>query len=1208
MSDSAARSFIGREQQSDLANRAEAPAFTSPPSLPVYTYDQIANQLVNGYWGGDAHHFDISSGAITVNLTALNAVGQLLAREALSYWSDIIGVHFVEVSSGGQITFDDADDGSNPHTSDVYSGGITTSASVNVPRSWLVSYGSTLDSYGFQSYVHEIGHALGLGHPGEYNTTANYPVDASYLNDSWATSVMSYFNQTENTYFAEQGFTYNIVVTPMAGDIAGMQLLYGLSTTTRTGNTVYGFNSNANRSIYDATQFPTVAYTIFDSGGTDTLDYSLTGFNQTIDLNPETFSSVLGSVGNVSIGRGVVIENAIGGAGSDTILGNDVANYLRGGAGDDVIEGHGGNDRLDGGTGADVMRGGAGNDTFYVDSTTDQVVEAAAEGTDTVITSATFTLGVNVERLTLTGSASITGRGNGLNNIIIGNSGANVIDGRAGTDSMSGGDGNDTYTVDNAGDSITETSTGGIDTVRSSISYTLGSNLENLVLTGLAANGTGNGLANHIYGNAAGNVLNGGTGADVMSGGDGNDTYYVDTGTDRVIETSATGGNDTVRSSASFVLGANIENLVLTGAAFRATGNDLPNYLYGTVGANILDGRGGADTMRGGGGNDTYYVDDAGDVVIEGSDAGYDTVQSSVTFVLSSNLEALVLTGSAAINATGNALDNRIIGNSGANIIDGGGGADVMNGGRGADTYIVDNAGDRVIDSNPGDGDSVLSSISYILPAYFALLRLTGTAFRATGNSVVNQLYGNAADNILDGRAGADTMFGGAGNDTYYVDNVGDVVGESANEGNDRVMSTVTFTLIDNIETLILTGTAAINGTGNGLANTLVGNDAPNVLDGGAGADRMQGNGGDDAYYVDNAGDRVIESTAGGYDTVNSAISFVLPAQVESLVLTADNMIDGTGNSLDNLLIGNGAHNILDGGAGADRMEGGRGADYYYVDNAGDVVVEDVNYGEFGAGDTIFTTVSYALPDNVERIQLLGTESINATGNSLDNIMTGNDGDNVLNGGAGADTMNGGAGNDTYFVDNTGDRVGDAAGIDTLMTTLGGNLPDSLENVVLLGTANLDAYGNAAANVMTGNAGANLLYGGAGNDTIDAGAGNDWLDGSVGNDTLTGGSGADTFRIYADLIPANVDTITDFSTQDTMLVSPMLVGLPEGGLPDSAFYIGSAAHDGSDRIVYDSATGNLYFDADGTGSIAPVLMAHLPTGLALTSADFLIGT
>ena len=295
-------------------------------------------------------------------------------------------------------------------------------------------------------------------------------------------------------------------------------------------------------------------------------------------------------------------------------------------------------------------------------------------------------------------------------------------------------------------------------------------------------------------------------------------------------------------------------------------------------------------------------------------------------------------------------------------------------------------------------------------------------------------------------------MIGGAGNDTYTVDNAGDITTELANEGTDLVNSSITWTLAANVENLTLTGTTAINGTGNTLDNGLTGNSAANVLTGGAGndtlngavgADTLVGGAGNDTYTVDNVGDVTTELAAEGTDLVSSSITWTLAANVENLTLTGTAVINGTGNTLDNVITGNSSVNTLTGGAGndtlngaagADTLVGGAGNDSYTVDNVGEIVTELANEGT----DAVQSSVTFTLAANVENLTLTGTSAVNATGNTLNNVLTGNAAANVLNGGAGNDTLTdsaganvyvGGAGNDTLNVTSTSvDRIALARG------------------------------------------------------------------------------------------------------------------------------------------------------------------------------------
>lgn len=318
----------------------------------------------------------------------------------------------------------------------------------------------------------------------------------------------------------------------------------------------------------------------------------------------------------------------------DVIVGNEEDNAIDGLSGNDYIEGKGGNDTIIGGLGKDIMKGGSGDDVYYVDNLGDKVIENINEGNDTIKTSVSYELPENVETLELIGAGAINGRGNSLDNTIIGNDNNNILDGNSGINTLKGGKGNDTYIINetNANDIIIENTDEGSDTVQSSITYTLSQdNVENLVLTGgNNINGTGNNLDNYLEGNKQDNTLSGGAGNDTLYGnggndtligGSGNDTYIIDS-PDAVIVENANEGTDTVMSSIDYILGSNVENLVLNGTeSLSGTGNSLNNVISGNDNGNTFIGGKGNDTLKGGKGADTYIFNlgDGQDIIEENS-------------------------------------------------------------------------------------------------------------------------------------------------------------------------------------------------------------------------------------------------------------------------------------------------------------------------------------------------------------------------------------------------------------------------------------------------------------------------------------------------------------------------------------------------------------------------------------------------------------
>ncbi|RLJ64793.1 DUF4347 domain-containing protein [Sulfurisoma sediminicola] len=596
-------------------------------------------------------------------------------------------------------------------------------------------------------------------------------------------------------------------------------------------------------------------------------------------------------------------------------------------------------------------------------------------------------------------------------------------------------------------------------------------------------------------------------------------------------------------SSVSWTLGTGVEDLVLTGTAdIDGTGNELDNRITGNSGNNILDGKLGWDTLTGGAGNDSYFVDSTHDVVVEAYDEGIDGVTISVDYQLSANVENLtVATGGTLLHGAGNALDNTLDGNNGYELtLDGNGGNDILIGGTGADTL------------DGGDGND-----------------------------------------SLDGRQGDDTLKGGAGDDTYFVGSTGDVIEEFSTGGTDTVRSSaVSYTLSGNVENLILTD-AAIEGLGNGLDNTITGTDGDNGLDGGAGNDTLTGGAGNDIYFVDAAGDIIVEQSGGGTDQVFSRIAtYTLAAHVENLTLYASFAVTHlTGNDLDNVITGGEGINYIDGGAGADTMNGDVGNDFYYVDNIGDVISDPAGY------NTVFSSISLALPNVAVFLTLTGSANLDGTGNLGTNYITGNSGNNVLDGGGGAyDTLKGGAGDDTYIVRRWDDTVIENAneGVDSVIASDSFVLSGDVENLILTGSNNLDGTGNGLGNVITGNAGINHLDGGAGDDVLDGGAGNDFL---------TGGAGVDTFKLST----GSKDWITDFvagAGGDKLDLSGVLAGLSNYTADGNPFASGHVRLAWSEADAYGSW---LQVDNDGGGNGFVTIGLLQNVDFTLLTADNFVG-
>jgi len=409
---------------------------TSAPTEPRTVADEatFAQQLVEGYWhylGEDQRAFDVStSRTVTFDVSWLDEANARLAIEALGLWGDATGLDFVPQVGGAQIVFDTIEQGSG--TEFALSGNTIVSAHVYITPSAVD--GMQAGSGALHRYLHEVGHALGFGHAGNYGDRTGDGQHGNFLNDSWAMSVMSGFDQSHTVDIGEEGLSIIRPASPMFADLAAANLLYPHQSAVRTGDTVYGFGSTSDRTSHNAALCPQAALTILDDGGVDTLDYSGFAFDQRIDLTPGARSNVGGLIGNLAIAEGTVIENAATGAGADHLVGNTGANRLFGGGGADLMEGREGDDRLFGqagddrilgGEGADIVQGQAGRDVLFGEGGSD-----------------TLRGGGNYDELS-GGSGADLLYGNNGNDTLDGDADADRLFGGAGRDVLRGGEGDD---------------------------------------------------------------------------------------------------------------------------------------------------------------------------------------------------------------------------------------------------------------------------------------------------------------------------------------------------------------------------------------------------------------------------------------------------------------------------------------------------------------------------------------------------------------------------------------------------------------------------------------------------------------------------------------------------------------------------------------------------------------------------------------------
>ncbi len=1372
-------------------------------TIPEGSYDEIAEFLTDGFqeeWqkGSRFAHDLEPGGMLSVNITALTEEGQQVVRWALESWTNVTGITFRFVEDDtARIIFDDEGE-SSLGISRFINGDIVSL--VNVPSGWLFAYGTGVVSNAFVTYIHEIGHALGLGHAGPYDLLSVYGRDNVFLKDSYQATVMSYFSQGENTYI---NASFAKFVTPMIADIIAIQDLYGAPDTINTGDTIYGYQSNVDGYLgeyfrlwtgeanpfsdiqapsdsgtptvkpaltdldgdgdpdlvvgndtgllyyyenigtpanpdftertgvnnplegisvlsYSAPTFTdldgdgdhdliigydygaiayfentgtvavphftqrtdtanpfngitisawstltladldgdgdldlavgteggdipyyentgtatnpdfvlrsgassplnnisggfhntpafidtdndrdfdlvvgssngdilyhentgtttepvfvqragfenpfhaTVAgywiglefadlnadshpdlivgnqdgiihyfesvgtpenpefspqsltipttFTIYDNGGSDTLDLRTDTQEQRIYLRPEGISDVYGLIGNMSIARDTWIENLVAGSGDDVIVGNAIANDLNGRDGNDQIWGSGGDDILEGGAGADRLDGDAGMDWAAYRDSDAAVTINLAEG---------IVQGGHAEGDILTEIENILGSAH--DDVLVGDDAANRLEGGAGADRLDGGAGLDWASYQGSNEGVTVDLAAGT-AAGGDAQGDMIENIENLSGSGFADVLWGDGNTNRLDGGGGDDRLWGAGGEDILAGGDGDDWLLGSSGVDQLdggagldglsYELSATGV--TVNLGEGTLTGGYAQGDVFTGIE-HVMGSEYRDVLMGDAGANELYGLGGDDELRGSGGDDrlaggagadrldggigldwaVYLTSDAGvtvnlaDSTVAGGHAQGDTL-TSIENIAGSDYRD-VLTGDNGPNELhGVGGNDELRGGADNDALEGGPGADRLDGGGGVDwvVYLRSDTGvtvdlyNNTVAGGHAEGD-VISGIENIAGSALPDV-LTGddSANELAGNGGADELRGNGGDDVLAGGAGADRLDGGAGADTlsYRLSVAGVRVDLAAGTAAGGYAEGDTFTGMENV-----TGSAYRDSlTGDAGANRLEGAGGDDVLHGGAGADYLLGNTGADELRG-NEGNDELQGGAGHDQLFGEAGVDVLYGDGGDDELHGgadrDKLFGGAGaDSLhgddgDDALHGGDGDDWLYGNAGADRLDGGRGIDWasYLGSSAG--VRINLATGTVGGGDAegdVLTAIENLAGSGYDDV--LRGDGVGNVLYGLDGAdeLYGNGGDDVLQGGAGADRLDGGSGVDSALYEDSDAGVF----VDLKYGNTGGG---AAEGDVLTSIENVT--GSGFDDNLRGDAGANRLQGGAG--------------------------------------------------------------------------------------------------------------------------------
>ena len=834
------------------------------------------------------------------------------------------------------------------------------------------------------------------------------------------------------------------------------------------------------------------------------------------------------------------------------------------------------------------------------------------------------------------GADSVMGLGG--NDTIETGGGNDTLEGGSGADSLVGGAGDDLYLVD-AGDVIVEALDGGIDTVQTAQSFTLADGLENLVLLGAALDGTGNAQDNVLTGNGLANLLVGGAGNDAMIGGAGNDTYVVTEAGDVITET-LTGGVDLVRAGFDYVLGANVENLTLTGAAHSGTGNTLANILTGTGLADTLDGKAGADTMIGGLGDDTYKVDNAGDVVTD--TAGRDTVLSSVSWTLSAGIEALTLTkggltGTGSLDANilnGSTGNDSLAGMDGNDTLTGNGGANTLDGGVGDDTYVLTAPGATIVDIS-GIDTVVLMKDGITFTGDAEIIRLGGTAHSLTGGTGDNVLEGGSGNDSIDGGAGNDLLLAGDGDDELHASAGHDIL--SGGSGDDRYKINGASCEIEDFlgdDTL-----DASEGTGNDYID--LSGDTDSVIED---ENCHIGGGGSTASPLDV---QFLQDLTGSFGDDIATVRGLVPQLVAAIQAVQANATFGVSSFIDKPISPFGVA-----GEWVYKLEQALSADaatltatYNRITNLSgndgpESQIEALMQLALHASETGFRA------DSARFVVLFTDAPFHVAGDgAAAGILTPNNGDGVMDGG--------GIGEDYPMIAQLAQAL-QAAGIIPIFAVAGGyestyqglvgqlgrgavvTLGLDSANIVQAittglttatqthienadcGTGDDTVRGSTDDNAISGGAGNDSLSGGGGLDDLSGGAGvdilagedgDDRIEGGLGGDDLAGGAGGDTFVFtQRDSLRSGSDVIRDFTSgEDHIDLSAIDADTLTLGDQAFSFITGAFTHlAGELRLATVGGFAQLQGDTNGDGLADFAVRFDLVTGMAPVVTDLIL--